>query len=114
MLAVASFGVGFVTRPLGGAVIGMYADRAGRKKAMILTLLLMALGTATIAVAPTFAQIGLRRTAAARARAPAAGFASGGEVGASTTLLLEQAPQHRRGFYASFQFSSQPPRSPVR
>ena len=84
----------------------------GRKKAMILTLLLMALGTATIAVAPTFAQIG-RRTAAARARAPAAGFASGGEVGASTTLLLEQAPQHRRGFYASFQFSSQP-RSPVR
>ncbi|RAG74320.1 MFS transporter, partial [Burkholderia multivorans] len=59
MLAVASFGVGFVTRTLGGLVIGMYADRVGRKKAMILTLLLMPLGTAMIAVAPTFPQIGI-------------------------------------------------------
>ncbi|MET1535103.1 MFS transporter [Burkholderia sola] len=107
MLAVASFGVGFVTRPLGGLVIGMYADRAGRKKAMILTLLLMALGTATIAVAPTFAQIGIAAPLLLVLARLLQGFASGGEVGASTTLLLEQAPQHRRGFYASFQFSSQ-------
>ncbi|KWK76306.1 MFS transporter [Burkholderia ubonensis] len=107
MLAVASFGVGFVTRPLGGLVIGMYADRAGRKKAMIATLLLMALGTATIAVAPTYAQIGIAAPLLLVAARLLQGFASGGEVGASTTLLLEQAPQHRRGFYASFQFSSQ-------
>ena len=107
MLAVASFGVGFVTRPLGGLVIGMYADRAGRKKAMILTLLLMALGTLTIAVAPTFAQVGIAAPLLLVLARLLQGFASGGEVGASTTLLLEQAPQHRRGFYASFQFSSQ-------
>ncbi|WP_431825046.1 MFS transporter [Burkholderia sp. F1] len=107
MLAVASFGVGFVTRPLGGLVIGMYADRAGRKKAMIATLLLMALGTATIAVAPTYAQAGIAAPFLLVAARLLQGFASGGEVGASTTLLLEQAPQHRRGFYASFQFSSQ-------
>ncbi|CAN0625807.1 MFS transporter, MHS family, proline/betaine transporter [Burkholderia multivorans] len=107
MLAVASFGVGFVTRPLGGLVIGMYADRAGRKRAMIATLLIMALGTAMIAVAPTYAQIGIAAPLLLVLARLLQGFASGGEVGASTTLLLEQAPQHRRGFYASFQFSSQ-------
>ncbi|MHA7186614.1 MFS transporter, partial [Burkholderia pseudomallei] len=107
MLAVASFGVGFVTRPLGGLVIGVYADRAGRKRAMIATLLIMALGTATIAVAPTYAQIGIAAPLLLVAARLLQGFASGGEVGASTTLLIEQAPQARRGFYASFQFSSQ-------
>ncbi len=107
MLAVASFGVGFVTRPLGGVMIGMYADRAGRRRAMILTLLLMALGTAMIAAAPTYASIGLGAPAILVLARLLQGFASGGEVGASTTLLIEQAPQHRRGFYASFQFSSQ-------
>ncbi|WDD92110.1 MFS transporter [Burkholderia sp. FERM BP-3421] len=107
MLAVASFGVGFVTRPLGGIVIGMYADRVGRKRAMIVTLLLMALGTALIAVAPTYAQVGLAAPVLLVVARLLQGFASGGEVGASTTLLLEQAPQHRRGLYASFQYSSQ-------
>ncbi|MBJ9675471.1 MFS transporter [Burkholderia gladioli] len=107
MLAVASFGVGFVTRPLGGVVIGIYADRAGRRSAMILTLLLMALGTAMIAAAPTYAQAGLAAPVILVLARLLQGFASGGEVGASTTLLIEQAPPHRRGFYASFQFSSQ-------
>ncbi|WP_186104863.1 MFS transporter [Burkholderia gladioli] len=107
MLAVASFGAGFVTRPLGGVVIGIYADRAGRRSAMILTLLLMALGTAMIAAAPTYAQAGLAAPVILVLARLLQGFASGGEVGASTTLLIEQAPPHRRGFYASFQFSSQ-------
>lgn len=107
MLAVASFGVGFVTRPLGGLVIGMYADRAGRKSAMIVTLLLMAAGTLLIAIAPTYAQIGLGAPILLVLARLLQGFASGGEVGASTTLLLEQAPQNRRGLYSSFQFSSQ-------
>lgn len=107
LLAVASFGVGFVTRPLGGIVIGMLADRAGRKRAMIVTLLLMAFGTAMIAVSPTYAQAGLVAPAVLVFARLLQGFASGGEVGASTTLLIEQAPPHRRGFYASFQFASQ-------
>jgi MHS family proline/betaine transporter-like MFS transporter len=107
LLAVASFGVGFVTRPIGGLVIGMYADRAGRKKAMLLTLALMALGTAMIAVAPTFAQAGIVAPVILVVARLIQGFSAGGEVGASTTLLLEQAPQNRRGFYASWQFASQ-------
>jgi len=107
LLAVASFGVGFFTRPLGGLVIGMYADRAGRKKAMLFTLALMALGTAMIAVAPTYGQVGLAAPVMLVVARLIQGFSAGGEVGASTTLLLEQAPQNRRGLYASFQFSSQ-------
>ena len=58
LLSVATFGVGFVTRPLGGIVIGQYADRYGRKAAMVMTIMLMALGCAMIAAAPTYAQIG--------------------------------------------------------
>ncbi|MGF6595555.1 MHS family proline/betaine transporter-like MFS transporter [Paraburkholderia sp. GAS448] len=107
LLAVASFGVGFFTRPVGGLVIGMYADRAGRKRAMLLTLALMALGTAMIAVAPTYGQVGLAAPLILVVARLIQGFSAGGEVGASTTLLLEQAPQNRRGLYASWQFSSQ-------
>ncbi|WP_250455952.1 MFS transporter [Caballeronia sp. ATUFL_M2_KS44] len=107
LLAVASFGVGFFTRPLGGIVIGMYADRAGRKKAMLLTLGLMALGTALIAIAPTYAQAGVAAPVLLVIARLLQGFSAGGEVGASTTLLLEQAPSNRRGLYASWQFASQ-------
>ena len=107
LLAVASFGVGFFTRPIGGLVIGMFADRAGRKKAMILTLALMALGTAMIAIAPTYHQAGLAAPVILVVARLIQGFSAGGEVGASTTLLLEQAPQNRRGLYASWQFASQ-------
>ncbi|WP_174363520.1 MFS transporter [uncultured Caballeronia sp.] len=107
LLAVASFGVGFFTRPVGGLLIGIYADRAGRKKAMILTLGLMALGTAMIAVAPTYAQAGVAGPLILVIARLIQGFSAGGEVGASTTLLIEQAPPNRRGFYASWQFASQ-------
>jgi MFS family permease len=61
LLAVATFGVGFVMRPLGGIVIGAYADRAGRKKAMLVTLFLMALGCGLIAVAPPMRRSASRR-----------------------------------------------------
>jgi MFS family permease len=107
LLAVASFGVGFFTRPVGGLLIGMYADRAGRKKAMVLTLLLMALGTAMIAIAPTYAQAGIAGPVILVVARLIQGFSAGGEVGASTTFLLEQAPPNRRGLYASWQFASQ-------
>ncbi|SAL00901.1 transporter protein [Caballeronia arationis] len=107
LLAVASFGVGFFTRPVGGLLIGMYADRAGRKKAMVLTLALMAVGTAMIAFAPTYAQVGIAAPVILVVARLIQGFSAGGEVGASTTLLLEQAPANRRGLYASWQFASQ-------
>src|SRR6185312_16456706 len=59
LLSIGVFGVGFVVRPLGGIVIGAYADRAGRKKAMVLTIMLMALSCALIACAPTYAMAGI-------------------------------------------------------
>jgi MFS transporter, MHS family, proline/betaine transporter len=107
MLAVGSFGVGFVVRPIGGVVIGAFADRVGRKAAMTLTLWLMALGSALIAFAPTYKQIGLAAPALILLARLVQGFAVGGEVGASTSLLLEYADDRSRGFYGSWQFVSQ-------
>jgi MFS transporter, MHS family, proline/betaine transporter len=107
LLAVGSFGVGFIVRPLGGVLIGAFADRAGRKAAMTLTLWLMALGSAMIAFAPTYKQIGLAAPALIVLARLVQGFAVGGEVGASTTMLLEYADDRTRGFYGSWQFVSQ-------
>ncbi|MCG5076039.1 MFS transporter [Paraburkholderia tagetis] len=107
LLAVGSFGVGFIVRPLGGVMIGAFADRAGRKAAMTLTLWLMALGSAMIAFAPTYAQIGLAAPALIVLARLVQGFAVGGEVGASTSMLLEYADDRSRGFYGSWQFVSQ-------
>jgi MHS family proline/betaine transporter-like MFS transporter len=107
LLTVASFGVGFVMRPLGGIVIGAYADRAGRKKAMTLTIFLMALGCALIALAPTYARIGAAAPLLIVLARLIQGFSAGGEVGASTTLLVEHATPADRGYMASWQFASQ-------
>jgi MFS family permease len=107
LLTVASFGVGFIMRPLGGIVIGAYADRHGRKKAMTLTIFLMALGCALIALAPTYAQIGVAAPLLMVLARLIQGFSAGGEVGASTTLLVEHARPSERGYMASWQFGSQ-------
>ncbi|MEW9586061.1 MFS transporter [Paraburkholderia sp. DGU8] len=107
MLAVGTFGVGFIMRPVGGVVLGAYADRAGRKAAMSLTLWLMTLGSALIAFAPTYATIGLAAPLLVILARLVQGFALGGEVGASTSLLLEYGSDKTRGFYGSWQFVSQ-------
>jgi MFS family permease len=107
LLTVASFGVGFIMRPLGGILIGAYADRVGRKKAMTLTIFMMALGCAMIAFAPTYAQIGVAAPLLIVAARLIQGFSAGGEVGASTTLLVEHATPANRGYMASWQFASQ-------
>jgi MFS family permease len=107
LFAVGSFGVGFFMRPLGAAVIGGYADRAGRKAAMTLTLSLMAVGSAIIAFAPTYAAIGIAAPALIVFSRLIQGFAVGGEVGASTAMLLEYADGRTRGFYGSWQYVSQ-------
>lgn len=107
LLTVAGFGVGFIMRPLGGIVIGAYADRAGRKKAMTLTIFLMALGCAVIALTPTYAQIGVAAPVLIVVARLIQGFSAGGEVGASTTLLVEHATPADRGYMASWQFASQ-------
>ncbi|WP_109484215.1 MFS transporter [Paraburkholderia sp. C35] len=107
MLAVGTFGVGFIMRPVGGVVLGAYADRAGRKAAMSLTLWLMTLGSAIIAFAPTYASIGLAAPALVILARLIQGFALGGEIGASTSLLMEYGSDRTRGFYGSWQFVSQ-------
>lgn len=107
MLAVGTFGVGFIMRPVGGIVLGAYADRAGRKAAMSLTLWLMTLGSAMIAFAPTYAAIGIAAPLLVILARLVQGFALGGEIGASTSLLLEYGSDKTRGFYGSWQFVSQ-------
>lgn len=107
MLSLATFGVGFVVRPLGGVVIGAYADRAGRKPALVLTVLMMALGTGVIGFAPTFASIGYAAPVLIVCGRLLQGFSAGGEVGAATTLLMESASKGQRSSLVSWQMASQ-------
>lgn len=107
LLSVATFGIGFVARPLGGIVIGAYADRSGRRAAMLLTILLMALGCAIIGFTPGYATIGITAPILLVIARLIQGFSAGGEVGTSTTVLLESAPAGQRAYYSSWQFASQ-------
>ncbi|CAN7569219.1 MFS transporter [Paraburkholderia sp. 22099] len=106
LLSIGVFGVGFVVRPLGGIVIGAYADRAGRKKAMVLTIMLMALSCAMIAFAPTYAVAGFVAPFIVLAARLIQGFAAGGEFGPGTTLLVEYATDSTRAFFASWNFAA--------
>jgi MHS family proline/betaine transporter-like MFS transporter len=96
------FGLGFVVRPLGAALIGNYADRAGRKAALVLTLLLMALGTGIIAFAPTYRSIGLGAPLLLLMGRLLQGLSAGGEVGGATAYLLETGAPGARGRSASW------------
>ena len=107
LLSFATYGVGFFLRPLGGVILGAYADRRGRKRATVLTLMLMALGTVMIGLAPTYEQIGFFGPLIIVVGRLIQGFSAGGEVGASTTLLSESAPVDERGFYGAWQLASQ-------
>ncbi|REE89248.1 putative MFS family arabinose efflux permease [Cupriavidus plantarum] len=107
LLAVATFGIGFVMRPLGGFVIGSYADRSGRKAAMTLTIGLMVVGTLCIACAPTYAMAGAWGPAIIVAGRLLQGFSLGGEIGASTSMLMEAGGVQRRGYRISWQAASQ-------
>lgn len=105
--SVAVFGVGFVARPLGGVVIGAYADRRGRKAALTLTFGLMALGTAIIAFTPTYARIGIAAPVLIVVGRLLQGLSAGGEAGPATSYLLEMASKGRRGLYTSWQLATQ-------
>jgi MFS transporter, MHS family, proline/betaine transporter len=96
------FGLGFVVRPLGAILIGNYGDRAGRKAALTLTILLMAAGTAIIALSPTYASIGIGAPILLLLGRVLQGFSAGGEVGGATAYLLESAEPAQRGRVASW------------
>ncbi|MDE1182316.1 MFS transporter [Paraburkholderia sp.] len=107
MMSLATFGVGFVVRPLGSVLIGAYADRVGRKQALVMTVVMMALGTGIIGLAPTYDMIGIAAPALIVIGRLLQGFAAGGEVGAATTLLMESGSAGRRGSLVSWQMASQ-------
>jgi MHS family proline/betaine transporter-like MFS transporter len=106
LVALATFGVTFFFRPLGAVVLGSFADRHGRKAAFTLTIVLMMIGTAIIALTPTYSSIGILAPILVVLARMLQGFSAGGEFGSATAFLAEQNPQ-RRGFFASWQFASQ-------
>ena len=107
LASLALFGLGYVMRPIGGVIIGAFADRAGRKPAMLITIALMAIGMLMLAVTPSYASIGVWAQVIVIAGRLIQGLALGGEVGPSTAYLLEAAPPAQRGFIASWQIASQ-------
>jgi MFS family permease len=107
LLSLATFGIGFVTRPVGGIVLGRLGDVVGRKPAMLISFSLMALGGLGVAVTPTFAQIGLAAPVIVIIARLIQGFALGGEIGPSSAYFVEAAPPHRRGLVGSMQITSQ-------
>ncbi len=107
LLTMATFGVGFFMRPVGGILIGMYADRRGRKAALQLIIFLMTISIAMIAFAPTYAAIGAAAPALIVLARLLQGVATGGEFASATAFLVESAPAGRRGFYGSLQMVGQ-------
>jgi MHS family proline/betaine transporter-like MFS transporter len=106
LAAFAAFGITFVTRPLGALLLGAYADREGRKAALLISILLMMGASAAIGLSPTYDSIGVIAPSLLVAARLIQGFAVGGEFGSATAFLAEQ-DEKRRGFYASWQFASQ-------
>ncbi|MGA7781981.1 MAG: MFS transporter [Paraburkholderia sp.] len=106
LLTLGTFGVSFFMRPLGAIVLGAYADRAGRKAALTLSIVLMMAGTLVIAILPTYRTIGLAAPLILVAARLMQGFSAGGEFGSATAFLAEHVPG-RRGFFASWQIASQ-------
>ena len=104
--SLATFGVGFLTRPLGAIVIGRFGDRVGRKPAMMLSLCLIGVAVTGLSLTPSYASIGALAPVLVIVFRLLQGFALGGEVGPSTAFLLEAAPPSRRGLYVSLQATS--------
>ncbi|WP_232492386.1 MFS transporter [Novosphingobium kaempferiae] len=98
------FAVGFLMRPIGGWFFGRYADRHGRQRAMVVSVLMMGAGALLIAVLPTYAQLGAAAPALLLVGRMLQGFSTGGQYGTAATYLSEVAGPKRRGFWSSFQY----------
>lgn len=104
--AAAVFAAAFVVRPLGGLLFGWFADRHGRRAAMLVSVLLMCFGSLLIAVSPTYATIGAWAPVLLVTARLLQGLSQGGEYGASATYLAEMAEPHRRGFYSGVWYTT--------
>ena len=107
LMALATFGVGFFMRPVGGVLLGMYSDRKGRKAAMQMIIRLMTVSIAMIAFAPDYLAIGMAAPLLIVVARMLQGFATGGEYASATAFLVESAPAHRKGLYGSWQLVGQ-------
>ena len=101
LAAFATFGVGFLFRPLGGVVFGHFGDQLGRKRMLVLTVMMMGLSTAAIGLLPTFASIGWWAPALLVLLRAIQGFAVGGEWGGAALMAVESAPKDKKAFYSS-------------
>jgi MHS family proline/betaine transporter-like MFS transporter len=99
----ATYGVGFIMRPIGAVVIGAYGDRKGRKAALVATILLMAVATGATGLIPSYESIGIWAPVLLVLCRLLQGFSTGGEWGGATSFLVEYAPPGRRGFFGSWQ-----------
>ncbi|MFR9805102.1 MFS transporter [Pseudonocardia sp. RS010] len=102
LAAFATFGVGFLFRPVGGIVFGHFGDRVGRKKLLVVAMVMMGVATTLIGLLPTYATIGVAAPILLVVLRCVQGLAIGGQYGGAMLLVTENAPAHRRGFYGSF------------
>jgi len=107
MLSLATFGAGFLMRPLGAIFLGAYIDRHGRRKGLIITLALMAAGTVLIACVPGYATLGVAAPLIVLFGRLLQGFSAGVELGGVSVYLAEIATPGRKGFFVSWQSASQ-------
>ncbi|MBQ0928207.1 MFS transporter [Saccharopolyspora endophytica] len=105
LLALASFGVGYLARPIGAFVLGHIGDAFGRKRVLVFTVLLMGISTVLVGCLPTYDQIGLAAPALLVALRLLQGFSAAGEQAGANSMSLEHAPAHRRAYYTSFTLS---------
>ncbi|MGR6964710.1 MFS transporter [Geodermatophilus sp. URMC 61] len=102
IVALATFGVGYVARPIGAFVLGHWGDTHGRKNVLVLCMLLMGASTFLVALLPTYQQVGLLAPALLVLLRLVQGFAVGGEISGASAMIVEHAPFGRRGYYASY------------
>jgi MHS family proline/betaine transporter-like MFS transporter len=107
LIGLATFGVGFFMRPLGAIVLGVYGDRRGRRAALSLTIALMVVGLLILTFVPTYASIGVLAPVLVVLARLFQGFSAGGEFGATTAYMTEYSLRNSRGFYVSWQMTSQ-------
>lgn len=107
MLTLATFAVGFIVRPIGGILLGIYADRAGRRKALSLLIISMAASTLLMGLTPGYASIGIAAPLLVVFARLLQGLSVGGQFATASAMLVEYAPPHKKMFYGSFNMSAQ-------
>jgi MFS family permease len=100
--SLATYAVGYVSRPLGAVVLGAYGDKHGRKKVLVFAMLLMGFATFAVGLLPTYGQVGLLAPLLLVILRLIQGFAVAGELGGASAMIVEHSPDSKRGFFASF------------